>query len=73
VLVEYRGAADPETGGSYTVKRYDSEKVSDGEGAWKHRRIILSPLNSDFSRIVLDEAATESVKVIAEYVGKLTT
>ena len=28
VLVQYRGEADPDTGGSYTVKRYSSEKVA---------------------------------------------
>jgi Clp amino terminal domain, pathogenicity island component/Peptidase S24-like len=31
LLVRYQGPTDPETGGSYTVKRYHAEKVVDGE------------------------------------------
>jgi hypothetical protein len=35
VLVEHRDIADPETGGSYTVKRYRSRKAAGAEG-WRH-------------------------------------
>lgn len=72
VLAQYRGPEDPETGGAYTVKKYQSEKVPDEESGWRHERIILSPLNPEFSPIVLDEEQAGSVKVIAEYVGKIT-
>ena len=37
VLVQYRGEADPDTGGSYTVKRYSSEKVAAEGGDWRPR------------------------------------
>lgn len=71
VLVQYRGPEDPETGGAYTVKKYDSEKVPDGEGGWKHERIVLSPLNLEYAPIALEEDQAESVNVVAEVVGKL--
>ena len=71
VLVQYRGPEDPETGGAYTVKKYRSEKVSDEEGGWRHKRIILSPLNPEFSPIILEKDEADSVKVIAEYVTTL--
>ncbi|RJR43507.1 MAG: hypothetical protein C4576_14195 [Desulfobacteraceae bacterium] len=71
VLVQYRGPADPETGGAYTVKKYDSEKVPDGEGGWKHNKIMLSPLNPEYAPIVLEENLDESVHVIAECLGKI--
>ncbi len=71
VLVQYRGPEDPETGGAYTVKKYQSEKVPDEESGWRHERIILSPLNPEFSPIILDGDQEMSVKVIAEYIGTL--
>ena len=52
VLVQYRGAADPDTGGSYTVKRYSSEKAAAEGGDWRHARIVLSPTNPQYEPIV---------------------
>lgn len=37
---------DPETGGSYTVKRYRSEKQGDRKGG-RYERITLMPMSSD--------------------------
>ena len=71
VLAQYRGPEDPETGGKYTVKKYDSEKVPDEEGGWRNIRITLSPLNPEFSPIILKEDSEDAVKVIAEYLGTL--
>lgn len=71
VLVQYRGPADPDTGGSYAVKRYLSEKQSDDEGGWRHTRITLSPVNPEYSPIVLDQADAESVQVVGEFVAVL--
>ena len=72
VLVQYRGPEDPETGGAYTVKKYNSEKVVDETGGWQHKQIVLSPLNPEFSQIIIDEEEAGAVKVIAEYIGKIT-
>ena len=71
VLVQYRGPADPDTGGAYTVKRYSSEKVGAAEGSWRHARIQLSPTNPEYKPIVFDAADAESVKVLAEFVTVL--
>jgi len=71
VLVQYRGPADPDTGGSYAVKRYTSEKQADGEGGWRHTRITLSPVNPEYSAIILDQSDAESVQVLAEFVAVL--
>jgi SOS-response transcriptional repressor LexA len=70
VLAQYRGAADPDTGGSYTVKRYSSQKVGNGNG-WKHIKITLSPLNRDFKPIELTAESEDEVNVIAELVAVL--
>jgi SOS-response transcriptional repressor LexA len=70
VLVQYRGPADPETGGSFTVKRYTSEKLVDGE-EWQHARIVLTPLNASFQPIVLTPRSKGDVTVVAEFVSVL--
>lgn len=69
VLVQYRGPADPDTGGSYTVKRYKSEKKSSGDDEWRHTRIVLEPLNRDYRTIILDPESEGDIQVIAEWIG----
>jgi hypothetical protein len=66
VLVQHRDVTDPETGGSYTVKRYQSEKQGDGEG-WRHERITLMPMSSDprFMPLVLVPRDEGAVRVLA--------
>jgi phage repressor protein C with HTH and peptisase S24 domain len=46
LLVQHRDVTDPETGGSYTVKRYQSEMQGDGEG-WRRERITLMQMSSE--------------------------
>ena len=65
VLVQLRGATDPETGERYTVKRYESEKVMDKD-SWRHHEITLRPVNGDFKPIVLTVADEAQLQVIAE-------
>jgi len=71
VLAQYHGLADPETGGSYTVKRYHSQKVSAEEGGWRHTLVTLSPENPEFKPIVLTPESEDDVRVVAELVGIL--
>ncbi len=71
VLAQYRGPADPETGGSFTVKRYSSVKEAVGDGAWRHTRVILEPTNPTFDPIVLTRDDAEHVQVIAEFAAVL--
>ena len=70
VLVQLRDALDPETGQRYTVKRYESEKVGEGD-SWRHSTITLKPLNPDYSPIVLTDVEEQEVQVIAEFVEVL--
>lgn len=72
VLVQLHDAADPETGYRYTVKRYDGEK-SEADDSWRHRRIVLKPINPAYAPIVLDEKAENTVGVIAEVIEVLGT
>ncbi|HJX15779.1 MAG TPA: HsdR family type I site-specific deoxyribonuclease, partial [Candidatus Deferrimicrobiaceae bacterium] len=71
VLIQHRDIQDPETGGSYTVKRYRSGKVSDGRGSWRHTEIRLVPENPEFAPIVLTEAREDEVRVVAELIEVL--
>ncbi|MDR7420372.1 MAG: DEAD/DEAH box helicase family protein [Armatimonadota bacterium] len=71
VLAQYRGPADPETGGSFTVKRYSSEKEPDAETGWKHRKVILSPTNPEYAPITLSGKDAESVAIVAEFLTVL--
>ena len=71
VLAQYRGPADPETGGSFTVKRYSSEKRQNEGGEWRHSRIVLSPLNKDFSPIVIPAETADEFRIVAEFLAVL--
>ena len=70
VLVQLRDATDPETGQRYTVKRYASEKVEEGD-SWRHDKITLKPINPNFEPIVLTGADDGELEVIAELVEVL--
>lgn len=71
VLVQHRGICDPDTGGSYTVKKYTSKKKYNKDGTWQHEEIILKPLNPDYSDIVIPNAEDEEFMVVAEVVAHL--
>jgi SOS-response transcriptional repressor LexA len=71
VLAQYRGPADPETGGSFTVKRYSSEKRETEEGEWQHSRIVLSPLNKVFVPMVIPPEGAEHFRILAEFIAVL--
>ena len=70
VLVQMRDAADPESGEHYTVKRYESEKVGDGD-SWRHAKITLKPVNVDFEPIILTKEDEGELQVVAEVVEVL--
>lgn len=72
VLAEHRAIADPETGGSYTVKRYRSKKVGGEDELWQHEEIVLEPLNPGYEPIVLRPDDDGDVRVIAEVVDVLS-
>ncbi len=68
VLVELRDAIDPDTGERYTVKRYESEKTTEGDGAWRHVSVTLKPENPDYEPIRLAVEDEERLNVVAELV-----
>jgi hypothetical protein len=67
VLVQSRKIHNYDNGGSYTVKRYNSEKEYSKDSTWKHGKIILESLNKDFKPIVLNPEDASEFKVIAEF------
>ena len=71
VLVQYRGPADPDTGGSFAVKRYRSAKKKATGGGWEHAKVTLSPTNPAYEPIVLTKDDANDVQVVAEFVTVL--
>ena len=71
VLVQHYRIEDPETGGSYTVKRYKSEKAASEADTWEHREIRLEPINADFEPIILRNVPEGELRVIAEWLDVL--
>ena len=71
VVVQMLDDTDPETGESYTVKRYESRKAASEEGGWRHVKIILKPDNPDFQPIELTCEDEGSVQVVAEFLEVL--
>lgn len=69
VLAQHHGLADPETGGSYTVKRYQSEKEELEGELWQHAKIVLQSVNPDFKSIELSPTSEDEFKIIAEFVS----
>lgn len=71
VLVWQRGTVDPALGGEFSVKKYQSRKVSSGEGDWVHQEIRLKPLNPDpaYRELVFRDGAEGNLRVL----GKLVT
>ncbi len=70
VLAQYRGPADPDTGGSFTIKLYTSLKEG-GKGGVKNKQIVLNPLNPDYSPIHLHPGREEDFRIVAEYLFSL--
>jgi phage repressor protein C with HTH and peptisase S24 domain len=72
LLVQHWAISDPETGGSYTVKRYESmklENVDMGEDPpQEHRGIQLKPSNKEFRTIWVNPDQADELRVIAEFV-----
>lgn len=73
VLVEHRDIDDIDTGGHYTIKVYESEKVGHDDGGWQHKKIILKPdtTTSGYDPIVLNGEKAGELKVIAEMIAVL--
>jgi DUF2075 family protein len=73
VVAQHRSIDDPESGGSYTVKLYDSEKIQTGDDGWRHLSVTLSPDSTDpsFKPLQFDAKDAGAVKIIAEMISVL--
>ncbi|MFA5786294.1 MAG: DEAD/DEAH box helicase [Actinomycetota bacterium] len=71
IVVQLRDSVDPDTGQRYTVKRYESEKVTSADGTWRHVKITLKPDNHNYEPIELTCDDEDSVKVVAEFLEVL--
>ncbi|MGH9278561.1 MAG: S24 family peptidase [Acidimicrobiales bacterium] len=71
LLVEHRDIADPDTGGSYTVKRYRSDKAAGDGDSWAHAAVWLEPLNPGYQPIVVAASEADDVRVIGELIEVL--
>ncbi len=67
VLVQHSSIADPDTGGSYTVKKYTSKKKYGKDETWEHEEIILQPLNNSYKSIVITNPEEGEFNIIAEF------
>lgn len=70
VLVWHRGSTDPALGGEFSVKKYQSTKVTSPEGGWAHREIRLKPLNPDpaYRDLVFRSDTEGDLRIIGEFV-----
>jgi type I restriction enzyme R subunit len=73
VLVQHRDIRDPDTEVSFTVKRYESEKIAEGEDSWRHSTITLQPVNPAYRPIILEGVEEGELSVVAELVDVLGT
>lgn len=70
LLVQKRDLSDPDTGGSFTVKRYRSQKVATDEG-WRHETIELIPDNKEYSILRFQIEDDADLQVIGELIHVL--
>lgn len=73
VLVQHHSIDDPDTGGSYTIKVYQSEKTVAEDGTWRHSKIELKPSSTEkvYQPIEIAEEDAEDLLIIAELVAVL--
>ena len=70
VIVQHQDIQDQDTGASFTVKKYCSEKVSDGDD-WRHSKIVLRPdtYKEGYDDLVFDDESAGELSVIGEFVA----
>jgi SOS-response transcriptional repressor LexA len=71
VVAQHRSIADPELGGTYTVKVYSSVKEVGADGSWRHAFVTLSPDSDDPRFVPIDVPACgdDEVVIVAEFLG----
>ncbi|OGT77098.1 MAG: hypothetical protein A3I78_08605 [Gammaproteobacteria bacterium RIFCSPLOWO2_02_FULL_56_15] len=62
---------DPESGGTYTVKQFDSSRIQGKDSIERMGTILLRPVNPEYPIIEISNAAVGDVNVIAELIEVL--
>jgi len=73
VLVQHHEISDPDHGGRYTVKQYESTKrvpSDESQLEWGHESIVFKPFNKDYDDIPF-EGDPEDLIVVAEFLEVL--
>lgn len=72
VIVQHQDIQDQDTGASYTVKLYTSNKISHGD-QWRHSKIVLQPDSNKegYHELVFDNESVGKLRVIGEFVAVL--
>ena len=70
VLVQFNSMGDPEDGGRFTVKKYQSQKTITEEG-WHHDQIQLLPLNPTYAPITIEPDEAPEMVVVGEWVSSV--
>ena len=71
VVVQHRAIEDPDHGGSFTIKLYQSEKIEE-YGEFVNQRIVLKPLTNAFGyKDIVLENELEDLKVVGEFLSVL--
>lgn len=71
VLVQHRSIEDPDHGGSFTIKLYQSEKV-EAYGEFVNRRVVLRPQTNAFGyKDIVLEDDLEELNVVGEFLSVL--
>ncbi|MET0029712.1 MAG: DNA/RNA helicase domain-containing protein [Candidatus Thiodiazotropha sp.] len=72
VLIQHRDIEDQDTGGTYTVKLYSSEKKTDCDD-WRHTKIVLKPDSyiNGYRNLIFDVESEGELHVVGEFVAVL--
>jgi phage repressor protein C with HTH and peptisase S24 domain len=70
VLVQHRDIQDQDTGSTYTVKVYSSEKIGSGD-EWQHSKIVLKPdsYKEGYRVLEFEDDLLQELKVVGEFVA----
>ncbi len=71
VLAQHRSIEDPEHGGRYTVKIYESVKREEEDG-WEHSTILLTPASSEPGFEPIEVTPDEDFRIVGELVAVLS-
>jgi len=73
VLAQHRDISDPDTGGQFTVKLYESTKVTGADDSWRHGSIVLRPDSTlpGYEPIILTSDQADDLRIVAELVAVL--